>query len=143
MQREIEQVSSTDAQLCVSLADDQEIQEADLPSQSVLTTDSDCIGADSSVMQSHLLMLTSIQCLDDIDDMLVRDILIDACTPQMGDSCGMIDYLGRGLEETFSAVESAVFADIACECGRLMYELLHMMPESAEALGAVLSFLAM
>ena len=50
MHGEIEQVSSTDAQLCVSLADDQEIQKADLPSQSVSTTDSDCIGVDSSVM---------------------------------------------------------------------------------------------
>ena len=57
----------------MSLADSQEIQEADF-SQSVLMIDSDCIGADSSVMQSHLLMPTSIQCLDDIDDMLVRDI---------------------------------------------------------------------
>ena len=122
--------------------DSQEIQEVDLPSQSVSMTDSDCIGADSSVMQSHLLMPTSIQCLEDIDDTLVRDIQIDACTPQMGDSCGTIDYLGRGLEETFSAVESAVFADIASECSQLMYELLHVMPESAEAVGAVISFLA-
>ena len=60
----------------------------------------------------------------------------------MGDSCGMIDCLDRGLEETFSAVQSVVFADIASECGRLMYELLHVMPESAEAVGSVISFLA-
>ena len=114
----------------MSLVDSQEIQEADLPGQAVLMTDSDCIGADSLVMQSHLLMPTSDQFLDDIDDMLVRDIQIDACMPQMGDSCGMIDCLDRVLEETFSAVESAVFADITSECGRLMYELLHVMPES-------------
>ena len=74
--------------------------------------------------------------------MLVRDIHIDACTSQIDDSCGTIDCLDRGLEETFSIVESAVFADIASECGRLMYELLHVMPESAEAVGAVISFLA-
>ena len=92
MHGEIEQVSSTDAQIRVSLADSQEIQEADLPSQSV---SDDCIGADSSVMQSHLLMPTSIQCLDDINDMLVRDIHIDACTPQMGDSYGTIDCLDK------------------------------------------------
>ena len=51
-------------------------------------------------------MPTSTQCLEDIDDTLVRDIQIDACTPQMGDSCSTtIDCLDRGLEETFSAVE--------------------------------------
>ena len=37
---------------------------------------------------------------------------------------------------------SQLCADIASECGRLMYELLHVMPESAEVVRAVISFLA-
>ena len=48
-----------------------------------------------------------------------------------------------GLEEDFSIAESVVFADIALECDRLMYELLlHVMTESVEAVGALMSFLA-
>ena len=45
----------------MSLVHSQEIHEVDFLGQSVsMMTDSDCIGADSSVMQSHLLMPTSI-----------------------------------------------------------------------------------
>ena len=67
--QESEQVGSEDAQLCVSLVDSQEIHEADLPGQSVLMTDYDCIGADFSVMQSFLDMLNS-----EHEDFVVQDL---------------------------------------------------------------------
>ena len=57
--QESEKVGSEDAQLCVSLVDSQEIQEADFLGQSVSMTDYDCIGADFLVMQSFLDMLDS------------------------------------------------------------------------------------
>ena len=52
----------------MSLVDSQEIQEVDLPGQSVLMTDYDCIGADFLVMQSFLDMLDS-----EHEDFVVQD----------------------------------------------------------------------
>ena len=81
MHGEIEQVSSTDAQLCVSLLDSQEIQESDFPGQSILMIDYDCIGADFLVIQSFLDMLDSEH--EDFvvhDSSLTRHLELSACS---------------------------------------------------------------
>lgn len=130
MHRELERLSSSESQQIQSSGE---------------MTGSDCIGADCLVMQSHMLMSTSDQCLIEVsdtssDDILVRDIHMDACMPQMVDSGSMIDCVD--IAGAISTVESAVLADIASEFGRLVYDLLQVMPEIALVVAVVSSFLA-